>query len=448
MTPEQVVSAAVAADLRLIRFLYCDSFGIIRGKATHVSSLAERMRTGIGLTVAMQAFVSLDHLASVEGMGPVGEIRLVPDPDTFVALPYAPKCGLMLCDMVELDHEPWGACPRSFLKRQIEHAHSRGFELQAAFEPEFTLATQNEDGDFEPLDDSLCFSGVGFLSAQHVMDDMVSALEKQGLVVEQYYPELGHGQQELSIRHAPALQAADNHIKYRETVRAVAYEHGLLASFAPKPFANQAGNGCHIHFSLWSGGHNVFHNPAAEYGLSDMARQFMAGVLAHLEGLVAITAPSVNSYRRLAPGMWSSAYTAWGPDNREAALRVASPFWGNEAASTNIELKPSDNSANPYLALGALLAAGLDGIERGLSLGSPAMVEPGSLPEAERQQAAIRRLPEDLGAALVALEGDEVLLSALGPTLAESYLAGKRLEAQLYADQDEAFELRNHFFKY
>ena len=175
---------------------------------------------------------------------------------------------------------------------------------------------------------SLCFSGVGFLSAQHVMDDVVAALEKQDLVVEQYYPELGHGQQELSIRHAPALQAADNHLKYRETVRAVAYDHGLIASFAPKPFADQAGNGCHIHFSLWSGGHNVFHNPAAEFGLSDTAQQFMAGVLSHLEALVAITAPSVNSYRRLAPGMWSSAYTAWGPDNREAALRVASPFWG------------------------------------------------------------------------------------------------------------------------
>src|SRR5207253_2631948 len=139
-----------------------------------------------------------------------------------------------------------------------------------------------------------CFSSIGFLTAQDVMDDVLVAMEQQGLVLEQYYPELGHGQQELTIRHAPALEAADNHLKYRETVRAVAYQHGLYASFAPKPFADQAGNGCHIHFSLWSGDRNVLYKPAADFGLSETARQFMAGILAHLDALVAVTAPSVN----------------------------------------------------------------------------------------------------------------------------------------------------------
>jgi glutamine synthetase len=448
MTPEQVVSAATAAHLRLIRFMYCDSFGVIRGKATHLSSLAERMAGGIGLTVAMQAFVPLDHLASVPGMGPVGEIRLVPDPDTFVVLPYAPNCGLMLADMIELDRQPWAACPRTFLKRQLARANARDYELIAAFEPEFTLAVQDEDGSYQPIDESLCFSGIGFLAAQRVTDAIVEAFERQAMVVEQYYPELGHGQQELSIRHAPALQAADNQVKYRETVRAVAHDHGLVASFAPKPFADQAGNGCHIHFSLWSAGRNVFHDPRGEYGLSDTARAFTAGVLEHAPALVALTAPSVNSYRRLAPGMWSSAFAAWGPDNREAAVRVASPFWGNEAGSTNLELKPSDNTANPYLALGSLLAAGLDGIERQLEPGPPALVDPGTLSEPEREAARMGRLPTTLNAALDALERDRVLLDALGPALASSYIAGKRLEAQLYAEQDEAFELRHHFFKY
>ena len=448
MTPEQVVSSANAAHLRLIRFLYCDSFGVIRGKATHISSLAERMRGGIGLTVAMQAFVPLDHLAAVPGMGPVGEVRLVPDPDTFVTLPYAPNCGLMLADLVQLDRQPWAACPRSFLKRQLARATARGYELIAAFEPEFTLAVQAADGTYAPIDESQCFSGIGFLAAQHVMDPIVEAFDQQGLVVEQYYPELGHGQQELSIRHAPGLQAADNHLKYRETVRAVAHDHGLVASFAPKPFADQAGNGCHIHFSLWSGDDNVFFNPRAEYGLSATARAFIAGVLEHLPALVALTAPSVNSYRRLAPGMWSSAYTAWGPDNREAAVRVASPFWGNEAGSANLEFKPSDSTANPYLALGSLLAAGLDGIERELEPGPPALVDPGTLSEQERGASGMSRLPTTLTAALDALERDNVLLDALGPVLASSYIAGKRLEAQLYAEQDEAFELRHHFFTY
>src|SRR5262249_41405890 len=152
-----------------------------------------------------------------------------------------------------------------------------------------------ENGTARPVDESLCFSSIGFLSTQNVIDDIIAALEKQGLVVEQYYPELGHGQQELSIRHAPALRAADNQVKYRETVRAVAHEPGLLASFAPKPFADQAGNGCHIHFSLWAGQRNAFFDPAGQFGLSETAHWFMAGVLAHLPALVAITAPTVNS---------------------------------------------------------------------------------------------------------------------------------------------------------
>src|SRR5262249_24714440 len=159
---------------------------------THVSGLAERMDTGIGLTVAMQAFISLDHLASVPDMGPVGELRLVPDPETFVVLPYAPNSGMMLCDLVQLDHTPAPACPRSFLKRQIALAKDLGFTLAAAFEPEFTLAVRGEDGQARPVDESLCFSSIGFLSTQNLIDDIIAALEKQGLVVEQYYPELGH----------------------------------------------------------------------------------------------------------------------------------------------------------------------------------------------------------------------------------------------------------------
>ena len=158
----------------------------------------------------------------------------------------------------------------------------------------------------------------------------MAALEAQGITVEQYYPELGHGQHEISIRHAEALRAADNHIKLRETIRGVALEYGLYASLAPKPFPDQAGNGAHIHFSLWDAdGRNVFYDRAAPDGLSTIGRQFIAGVLDHLPALVALTCPSVNSYKRLQPQSWSSAYTAWGHDNREAAVRVASPFWSD-----------------------------------------------------------------------------------------------------------------------
>jgi len=277
----------------------------------------------------------------------------------------------------------------------------------------------------------------------------VAALEAQGLAVEQYYPELGWGQQELSIKHAPALRAADAHVYYRETVRAVAQRHGLAASFAPKPWPDQPGNGCHIHFSGWDrGSGNLFADPAGPYGLSETCRRFVAGVLDHLPALLALTCASVNSYRRLQPQMWASAYRVWGPDNREAALRAASTFWGQEAESTNVELKASDSSANPYLALGGLIAAGLDGIGRELELPPPATVDPHTLSEAERTSIGASPHPRSLSEALHNLRGDSVLMEALGDGLSTSYIAVKESDIEGFAAEDEVFEYSAHRFRF
>jgi glutamine synthetase len=438
------------AGVRLVRFLYTDNGGITRGKATHVDGLAHRLTDGIGLTVAMQAMNMLDQLQSVEGLGPVGEIRLIPDPQTFTVLPYAPHAAAMTSDMRTLEGAPWEACPRAFLKRQIAACGAAGFSVRAAFECEFTLAVKQADGGFAPLDESLCFSTVGMTAAAPVIDDIVAALEAQRIQVEQYYPELGHGQQELSIAHAPALEAADRQVFYRETVRAVAHRHGLWASLAPKPFVDQAGNGAHIHFSLWdaAGRRSRMHDPRGRYGVSTLGYHFIAGVLEHLPALLALTCPSVNSYRRLQPHFWSSAYRAWGPDNREAAVRVPSAFPSDRAGSTNAELKASDSSSNPYLALGGLLAAGLDGVTRALEPGEPVLVDPGTLSESERRQRGIQRYPTTLRAALDQLELDAVLMPALGPTLARAYLAVKRSEAEVFGRENVAFETKHHFWKF
>src|SRR6266851_220037 len=284
-----VLAQAEAADVRLVRFLYCDNDGIIRGKASGSARLGERLETGIGLTVAMQAFSLLDHLAPVEGMGPVGEIRLVPDPSTFVVAPYAPHSGVVLVDMLTNDRQPYAADGRYFLRRMIERAAREGLEVVAAFEPEWTLVAER-DGRPEPFDRSVCFSSQGMQGPAAFIDEVVAALEAQGLEVEQYYPELGWGQQELSIRHRPALRAADAHVLYRETVRGVAQRHGLAVSFAPRPWPDQPGNGCHLHFSASdAAGANRFSGSGEAQGLSDLGRQFLAGVLDHLHGLLALT---------------------------------------------------------------------------------------------------------------------------------------------------------------
>jgi glutamine synthetase len=234
----------------------------------------------------------------------------------------------------------------------------------------------------------------------------------------------------------------------------VARQYELAASFAPKPFLDQAGSGAHIHFSLWGAegtaraGQNVLYDAQGREGISQTGNAFIAGVLAHLPGLVALTCASANSYRRLLPHFWSSAYTVYGFDNREAALRIPSRFWGREAESTNCELKPADHSGNPYLALGGLLAAGLDGVRRGLEPGEPVQVDPGNLSDEERERRGIARLPQSLEAALDALAADAVLLEALGPTLATAYLAVKRLEAQHFMGLPAEEEARRHLAIY
>jgi glutamine synthetase len=449
MTPEEVEAVCRERGIRLVRFLYCDNGGVIRGKATHVDRLVDRMRTGIGLTVAMQAMNSLDQLQPVEGMGPVGEIRLVPDPDTFTVLPYATATGAMLVDHVRLDGEPYEAGPRNFLHRMSDRLAQHEMVLSGAVENEWTLA-RVENGRYLPVDESLCFSTVGFTAAGAITDDLVAALEQQRIDVEQYYPELGHGQQELSVAHRTALQAADTQILVRETIRGVAANRGLVASLAPKPWPEAAGNGAHIHFSLWDSAmeRNLFHDPGGRFGLSDTAERFIAGILAHLPALLALTAPSFNSYQRLLPQHWSSAFVCWGPDNREAAVRVPSTFWGIEEPSTNLELKPTDASCNPYLAFGALIAAGVDGLVRKLQPPEPIDVDPATLPDRDREARGARRYPETLEEATSALENDEVLIRALGDLLSRSYLAVRRSEWEAYSAMKEEDQFRGHFLKY
>jgi glutamine synthetase len=467
----RVVEQANDAGAELIRFLYVDHGGVVRGKATSRSTLERRMASGIGLTLAMQAMNMLDELQPVDGMGPVGEVRIVPDPDSYVNLPFSPGAAAMMSDLIGLDGQPWAACPRSFLRSAIAEAARDGLTLQAAFEPEFLLARRETgpDGDrLVPVDQSLCFSTTGFALAHDFAIDFVRAIQAQGMAVELYHPELGHGQQEMSIRHGPALAAADRQVWYRETARGVAWRHGLWASLAPKPLPDQAGNGAHLHFSAWTasagdsksddpgaGGHpprpstrNAFYDAGDRYGLSQLAYHFIGGVLRHLPALVALTCGSVNSYRRLQPQHWSSAYVCYGNDNREAAIRIPSRMWGDDEGSANLELKSSDSTGNPYLALGGLIHAGLDGVRRKLDPGEPVNVDPATLSEKELRKRGVARLPTTLGEALDELERDELLMEALGPLRRTAYLAVKRSEVASFAAHDAAYECLQHALRF
>ncbi|MFH5801445.1 glutamine synthetase family protein [Haladaptatus sp. CMAA 1911] len=423
-TESEVIDSCTSDDVALVRLFWVDNAGVERGRVVNADDIASVFANGANIAQAQQAFTDTDYPTDEAPLDRVGEVRLVPDPETFQLLPYVNRGAAMMCDLYTLDETPWEIDPRSRLQAFLDTFEYRS---RAAFEPEWYLVRETEDG-FEPFDRSGCYTADGIQNAHEIVLEIVDGFAAQGMEMSVYYPEYSPGQQEIAIAHSDGLTPADNQTFYKLTVKAVAANHGLRATFSPKPFPEHAGSGSHLHLSLWEGDENAFYEPDDEspYSISETCRQFVGGVLDHARALVALTAPSVVSYKRLQPDAWASAYTAWGFDNREAMVRIPSSQWTESAATTRIELKAVDNTANPYLALLGVLAAGRDGIERGLNPGEPVDVNPMDLSKAERERRDIERLPRSLGEAIDELEADDVLEQAMGSELHRTYVAVKR----------------------
>ncbi len=416
------------AGVKFVRILWCDNANVIRAKAVHVDYLEDLIDNGVGITMAQMALpVMYDSVVAETGLGPVGEARLMPDWSTLTFPPYAAGQAQVLSDMVISETgQVWEHCPRGFLRRQTRRLQQEGLTLQAVFENEFFLLYRNAAGILTPADNTV-FSATGSMNLHRVfINDLTDALIAQGLEVEGYYPESGPGQQEVNIRYAEAARAADRQIVFREAVRGVATQHGLIASFLPKILDDKAGSGCHLNFSLWRHDQNISGDPQQATGISTEAAAFISGVLEHLPALAALTIPSKNSYRRIRPHYWAGAFRAWGHQNREAAVRVCKNKTGTEAR--RFELKTVDATSNPYIALGAFIAAGLDGLQRNLALPEETAVDPGLIAENQRLAKGIDLLPQNLGQALDALRKDNLLREAMGEQLAGSYMAVRRNE--------------------
>ena len=408
-----------------VRFVFVDHAGIPKAKAVHRDGFEERARSGVGLAKGVMALDPSGALHPESGLSPVGECRLIPDLSTLTALPFAAGQAMASCDMTEPDaHTPWEGCPRSALKRILERISERGYRSVASYETEFYV--WGPDG---PLDSTPYAGSFALTAAADFVAELAQTLEEMGVRPEQCHAEVGHGNLELSVGEDEALAAADKRVMVLEAIRGVAYRMGLETTMAPKPYLEGAGNGHHLHLSLYEDDSPVLFD--ASGALSGTGSGFVAGILEHLPAVMAFTAPSPNSYQRLAPGMWASAYGAYGLDNREAAVRLASPVAGRESATANIELKPVDVTCNPYLALSAVLAAGMDGVDRALDPGEPTMVDPALLGDEERASRGIRPLPTSLDEALDALEGDDALVQALGDPLVRTHVAGARAQAAI-----------------
>lgn len=430
MNSKEILDDVSNSDIRLIRFLYCDPAGVIRGKTVHASQIQSKLDEGVGLTRAQNAVNLFEDLIQVDGMEPVGEVRIIPDHNTYTQLPWLDRTSSMLSDLREQDGSQWGGCTRTVLKNAIAKAREAGIQVFAAFESEFYLAEETETG-LQPWANGPVYSSSGMDRASLVVDEMVDNLTEQGFIVEQAINEYGPGQQEIVLKYTDALGAADQHLKFRDTIRGTAeVNHGLHASFAPKPFADGIGSGAHLHFSLWSldGKTNLLHNPEAQTEISELGKNFVAGLLENMPAVIALTCPSFVSYQRLQPHSWAGSTISWGYDNRECAVRVASPFTGREAESINLELKTSDGTSNPYLALAAVILAGLDGINNKMSPPKPAHRDPALLTPEQQRECNIRPLPSNQLEALEALEKNDVITSGLGELMLRCILATRRAE--------------------
>jgi len=415
----------LSEDTLWVRFVFVDHAGIPKAKAVHRDGFEGRARAGVGLAKGVMALDPSGALHPESGLSPVGECRLIPDLSTLTTLPFARAQAMVSCDMTEPDAAtPWEGCPRSALKRVLGQLAQRGYRSVASYEAEFYV--WDSEG---PLDRTPYAGSYALSTAAEFVAELARALEQMGIRPEQCHAEVGQGNLELSVGEDEALAAADKRVMVLETIRGVANRMGLETTMAPKPYLEGAGNGHHLHVSLYEDEAPVLFDTSG--ALSGPGSGFVAGILEHLPAIMAFTAPSPNSYQRLAPGMWASAYAAYGLDNREAAVRLASPVAGRESATANVELKPVDVTSNPYLALAAVLAAGMDGIEHGLDPGEPTIVDPATLSDEERASKGIRPLPASPDEALDALEDDSALKEALGKPLVRTHVAVGRAQAAI-----------------
>ncbi|MCK9151190.1 glutamine synthetase family protein [Methanobacterium alcaliphilum] len=419
-------------DLDFIRILWCDNANIIRAKAIHINKKVN-FPLRVGISSAQQGVpVMYDGVVPDAGLSPVGEIQLEGDISTLSELPYAPQQGRMMGNMM-LKGEMWDYCPRGYLKKMIEKTKEIGIQIKGSFENEFYLFT----GSKVEINELLCVDKTPFASTQSMdinqdfVMELVKSLESQGITVEQYYPEAGPGQQEITIKYSDAMRTADNQIVFRETTKAVARKHDKTASFLPKIFPDKSGSGCHLHLSLWENGENILGSSEDSYGLSLKGKHFIAGILKHLPAIMALTTPTCNSYRRIQPHSWSGAYQCWGMDNREAAIRVISERKG---AVQHFEVKTIDASSNPYLCMGAVIAAGTDGIINQTKLPEPIQEDPGDLSSGDLKTQNVAALPSDLKQAIINLENDQIILDSMGSRLSKAYIAVKKAELEFFKD--------------
>ncbi|MDX6629772.1 MAG: glutamine synthetase [Gaiellales bacterium] len=438
------------AGIQSVVITSVDNAGITLYKTIPVARLESAVARGIGIPPVFDAFLIDDSIVPTSPLAVAhGDLRWLPDPFALRVLAAQPGWAWAPVDKYLPSGDVFGNCQRTFARSMEQRAKDAGLDVLMAFEIECFVGLDDETA--IPAHPGPAYSTTRFTQMAPLIKDIMVALETQELGVGVMHSELGQGQLEVSVRASTPVAAADAQVVVRQTIRAVVAAHGLRVSFAPVVILDEVGNGGHLHYSLWRDGDNL-HAPggSAPGGMQPEGAAFTAGVLEHLPALLSIGCPSAASYLRLVPGRWAGAFGCWGIENREVALRfVASdPDGLYPPESANIEVKCFDASANPYLAVGAVLAAGLDGIERKLELPPPVGDDPAALTSQERRERGIVSLPGSLGEAVWQLERSEMLRAAMGAAQFDGFLAVRRGEAELFGPMTPQEIVAAHLWKY
>lgn len=441
---KDILQHANEQQVQFISLQFTDILGMVKNVTIPISQLPDCLDHGVWFDGSSIEGISRSRIAE-------NDMYLVPDLASYALVPWDDSAGFptarMICDIVTPDRKPFAGDPRAVLRRAIDEATQHGLAYHVAPEMEFFLFRSDEAG--RPL--LVPHDAAGYFDATndantHIRRRMVRALSAFGIETEATHHEVAIGQHEIDLRYAPALQAADQIITLRSTVKAVAQQHGLYATFMPKPIVGVDGSGMHIHQSLADAksGASVFFDTNDAYGLSKIARHFIAGLLAHAPGMIALLAPLVNSYKRLVPGFEAPVYLSWGRTNRAALVRVPRIIPGRPQ-TTRVELRCADPSCNPYLALAVMLRAGLDGISRELPL--PAAAEE-DLFQLDARTRRLELLPSSLGEALTALQNDDLIASTIGAHVLERFVEAKTQEWEEYRAHVSQWEIDRYLAIY
>lgn len=438
-TKEDVLAAAEEREVDFIHLQFTDVVGIVKGVTIPVTQLPRALEEGVWFDGS-----------SIQGFARIAEsdMYLLPDPATFALIPWEQEPGRvtarLICDVYTPTFEPFAGDPRGVLKRVLAEAREMGYIYQTGPELEFFLFRRGENGETTPRPhDRGGYFDLSTDLAVEVRKDMVNALNAFNIQVEASHHEVATGQHEIDFQYADALRAADNAVTFKYALKAVAKEHGLYATFMPKPIFGINGSGMHTHQSLIDArtGENVFADPEDEYGLSTIAKQFIAGQLVHARGMCAVLAPLVNSYKRLVPGYEAPVYISWARINRSALIRVPKV---SDLQATRLELRCPDPSCNPYLAFAVMLKTGLEGIKRGMEPPEPAEENLYHLDLARIRARHMEILPGSLAEALGELAKDTLVQDALGQHVYEQFVEAKTQEWDEYRLQVTPWEVERY----